>query len=63
MPQTPWQLVSRLHLVTENGLSPAGQRIAGIAGTPLEHRIETGQLHDVFTVLAEQVRACHKWTG
>ena len=29
-----WQLVSRLQLVSENGLSPAGQRIAGIAGTP-----------------------------
>ena len=55
-----WQLVSRLHLVTENGLSSAGQRIAGIAGTPLEQRIEAGQMHDMFTDLAEQVKACHR---
>ena len=55
-----WQLVRRLQLVSENGLSPAGQRIADIAGTPLNRRIETGQLPDVFTVLAEQVQACHR---
>ena len=55
-----WQLVSRLQLVSENGLSPAGQRIADIAHTPLDRRIETGQLPDVFTVLAEQVQACHR---
>ena len=55
-----WQLVRRLQLVSGDGLSPAGQRIADIAGTPLEQRIETGQMPDVFTVLAEQVRASHK---
>ena len=55
-----WQLVRRLQLVSGNGLTAAGQRIAGIADTPLGQRIETGLLPDVFTVLAEQVQTCHR---
>ena len=54
-----WQLVRRLQLVLGDGLSSAGWSIAGIAETPLDLRIETGQLPNVFTVLAEQVNACH----
>lgn len=55
-----WHLVRQLQLVADDGLSPAGQRIADIAGTPLRRRHETGQLQELCETLAQQIRACYR---
>ena len=54
-----WGLVRQLKLVDADGLTPAGRRIADIAGTALDRRLETGQLQTLFDVLAEQVQTCY----
>ena len=58
-----WHLVRQLQLVTDDGLSPAGQHIADIAGTPLRRRHETGQLAELCATLAQQIRTCYRGQG
>lgn len=58
-----WHLVVQLQLVTDGGLSPTGQGIAGFAGTPLRRRHETGQLEALRATLALQIRTCYRGQG
>ena len=55
-----WALVRQLQLVAEDGLTPAGQRIAAIADTPQALRSEGAHLSDPCAVLAEQVKTCYR---
>ena len=53
-----WHLVRALQLTGDNGLTPAGQRIAFLASTQLVERSET-QLGELYDTLAAQIRTCY----
>lgn len=53
-----WDLVRTLQLVDEDGLTPAGQRIAFLAGTQLIERSDA-QLSELYDTVAEQIRTCY----
>ena len=57
-----WHLVRQLQLVDKDGLTPAGQHIAAIAGTPFTARSHD-QLHELQKILAVRIRACHLGQG
>ena len=50
-----WHLVRTLQLVDDSGLTPAGQRIAFLAGTQLIDRNDA-QLRELYGTVAEQIR-------
>ena len=53
-----WALVRTLQLVDDSGLTPAGQRIAALAGSQLTER-SGAQLNELYRTLAEQIRTCY----